>query len=65
MNFLRNFLMKVAQFSIAEVKFKYINTKDNFLADALSRKNFSVVQEPRYNLNWYPTATSELLLHEF
>ena len=65
MNFLQNFLMKVAQFSIAEVKFKYINTKDNFLADALSRKNFSVVQEPRYNLNWYPTATSELLLHEF
>ena len=65
MRFLRHFLMKVAKFALGTVIFTHIPSKENFLADALSRQNFSVIQVPQFNLNSYPTQTSRLRLQDF
>ena len=65
MLYVRNFLLLAAKFSIPTYEMVHISSKDNFLADSLSRKCFSVVQDPQYRLNSSPDPISNLSLKMF
>ena len=65
MKLLRNFLLLAAKFSIPDFLFRHIPSHENFLADRLSRKDFSVVTQNPSLLNSSKTPTSPLQIKDF
>ena len=65
MKYLRNFLLLAAKFSIPDFLFQFLPSKENYLADRLSRQDFSVVFQNQYRLNSSPSRIYPLQMKDF